>query len=93
MGRHSNIILLNAEGKILDSIKHIDSEVNRVREIMRAGPIYHPAAGQNKTRNTGFDKFIAQSKAVIRSGVEKHLLNSIKGFSPLLCKEICFLAE
>ncbi len=93
MGRHSNIILLNADGKILDSIKHIDSEVNRVREIM-PGRAYISPPPQDKTNpeTLDLDKFIAESKAVSGSGVEKHLLNSIKGFSPLLCKEVCFLA-
>ena len=34
MGRHSNIILLNKDDKIIDAIKHVGFEVNRVRELL-----------------------------------------------------------
>ena len=36
MGRYSNIIFLNEEDKILDSIKHVDSDMSSVREVMPA---------------------------------------------------------
>ena len=36
MGKHSNIILLNHEDKILDSMKHIDSDISKFREVMPA---------------------------------------------------------
>lgn len=34
MGKHSNIILLNSERKIVDAIKHIGSNMNRYREVL-----------------------------------------------------------
>ncbi len=34
MGRHSNILLLDSDGIILDCIKHITSEVNRYRQSL-----------------------------------------------------------
>ena len=33
MGKNSNIILVNDEGKIVDSIKHVDLSVSRVRNV------------------------------------------------------------
>lgn len=93
MGRHSNIILLSADGRIMDSVKHVGSDVNRVREIM-PGRTYIFPPSQDKTNPEALDMagFFIESRAVSQYGLEKHLLNSIKGFSPLLCKEICFLA-
>jgi len=34
MGKYSNIILLNASDTIIDSIKHVDFETSRIREVM-----------------------------------------------------------
>ena len=34
MGKHSNIIFCNEEGMIIDSIKHISSQVSSVREVL-----------------------------------------------------------
>ena len=37
MGRHSNVILVNNEGRIIDSIKRIDESMSSVREILPGG--------------------------------------------------------
>lgn len=90
MGRHSNIILVNSENKIIDAIKHIDSDISRVREVMPARPYMLPP-GQDKTipESLNVDDLFEGDQAVNISA-EKYLLNNIKGFSPLLCREICF---
>ena len=54
MGRHSNIILLNEAGKILDSIKHGDSEISSVREVMPARQYVLPPS-QDKLSPLGPD--------------------------------------
>ena len=93
MGRHSNIILLNSEDRIIDSIKHVDSDVSSVREVMPARPYMLPPS-QNKTdiEELDMEEFISQAAAdSVKDGtsLEKYLLGRIKGFSPLLCREIC----
>ena len=47
MGRHSNIILRSAEGKILDSIHHVGADISRVREV-KPGLPYTPPPAQEK---------------------------------------------
>lgn len=93
MGRHSNIILVNSNGIIIDAIKHIDQDVNRVREIMPARTYILPPP-QDKTVPTrlNIDEFVSSVQNE-QSPVSKVLLNRIKGFSPLLCREICYRAE
>ena len=34
MGRHSNIIIVDQNGRIMESIKHVDEEMSAVRQIM-----------------------------------------------------------
>lgn len=106
MGRHSNIILVSDANRIMDSIKHIDFEVSSVREVMPGKPYVMPPA-QNKTspdllnthqfmeklvsfKSESQDIEAAESK---NTGMESYLLNNIKGFSPLLCREICHRSD
>lgn len=45
MGKHSNLILVDAEGRILDAAKRISHRINRVRETL-PGLIYQPPPEQ-----------------------------------------------
>ncbi len=87
MGKHSNIILLNHENKILDSIKHIDNETSKVREIMPARTYVLPPK-QNKLSplELSVDSLLNEMR---ENTIGKYLLDNIKGFSPYLIKNIC----
>ncbi|MDD2534888.1 MAG: NFACT RNA binding domain-containing protein [Eubacteriales bacterium] len=93
MGRHSNIIFLNADNRIHDAIVHVDQSVSRLREIMPAR-LY--GAPQNQTKISPPDAMLmAQSGQLpllpdsLQFKLEKSLLDSLQGFSPQLCQEIC----
>lgn len=94
MGRHSNIIILNKDNFIIDAMKHVDSEVNRVRELLPARAYALPPA-QDKLDPASGDTLDKLIKAAPQCGrkVESFLLDRLKGFSPVLCREICFRAE
>jgi predicted ribosome quality control (RQC) complex YloA/Tae2 family protein len=89
MGRYSNIILLNNDNRILDAIKHIDADISSVREVMPARPYILPPA-QDKLSPSVLDTAALLKKIdSTEQTVEKFLLENIKGFSPLLCRELC----
>lgn len=96
MGRHSNIILLNEEGRIHDAIVHVDESVSRVREIMPAR-VYQLPPDQQKTAppdlltRSGPD-LPWRAPALANKTVDKALLASIQGFSPQLCQEVVLRA-
>lgn len=102
MGRHSNIILTNSENKIIDSIKHVDFEISSVREVMPAREyVFPPAQNKLSLENIKIDELIkplllnpidssSPEADNIKMSLSKYLLNNIKGFSPLLCNEICY---
>jgi predicted ribosome quality control (RQC) complex YloA/Tae2 family protein len=90
MGRHSNIILVNDKGIIIDAIKHVDSRISRVREVAPARHYVAPLS-QNKISPAELDCeqfFTEQNIDVTEVEIEKHILDKVKGFSPLVCKEI-----
>ncbi|MBQ8828002.1 MAG: NFACT family protein, partial [Clostridia bacterium] len=96
MGRHSNIMLVGPTGIIYDSIRHIDSSVNSLRELLPARPYILPPQ-QNKLspdKESSVDKFIQQLKSNEFTGsISSCILASFSGFSPLLCKEISISAD
>lgn len=93
MGRHSNIILLNKDNIIIDAMKHIGSNVNRVRELLPAR-LYIPPPAQNKLDPTHESTILAllDEAPQCNRKVESFLLDKLQGFSPVLCREICFRA-
>lgn len=94
MGRHSNILLLDDAGTILECIKRIGPEVNRYRQLLPRLP-YVPPPAQAKLPP---DRLTADDAASIlreRAGSTpawKALVESIQGISPLLARELCFRA-
>ncbi len=47
MGRHSNLILTDENGRILEAARHVSQEMNRVRQI-QPGLMYEEPPGQDK---------------------------------------------
>lgn len=96
MGRHSNLVLLNKDRKIIDAIRHIDSRVNRVRETLPAHP-YVPPPKQDKRSpeamlkqlELGVDPFSIEST---KDTVDSRIVRETSGFSPFLAKEVSYLA-
>ncbi len=92
MGRHSNIMLLNADGRIHDAISHIDQSLSRVREIMPARPYVEPPA-QDKYAPEQALAILEQERPLIGEEsapkkLDKAMLETLQGFSPLLCQAV-----
>lgn len=89
MSRRSNVILLDENGIIIDSIRHVDDEMSRIREIM-PGMTYVPPPSQEKDSpdSISADKLMSTANES-HARIERFLLDRIKGFSPLLCRLIC----
>jgi len=90
MGKHSNIILLNRDNRIIDVIRHVDSQVNRVRELLPARTYMSPPA-QDKLDPACEDSYRSILGGLKESGrrIENYLLDKLQGFSPVLCRELC----
>ena len=93
MGKHSNIIFCSEEGMIIDSIKHISSQVSSVREVL-PGRTYFIPETQEKLNPLDYESrdFIAaiSSKPM---PLAKSIYSSMTGISPLIAEEICHRAS
>ena len=88
MGKHSNIILIDmTTGKIIDSIKRISIDVNRVRQVL-PGKIYEYPPVQDKI---SFWNITAAELAAIPAD-RKAVLGSVGGISPAIAAELAEMA-
>jgi len=92
MGKHSNIILVNKDMKIIDSVYHVDLSVSGVRQIL-PGLIYTEPPKQEKANPLSCDKDeIKRSLTGEDVPLCKILLDSYSGISPLMARETVFRA-
>ena len=101
MGKHSNIIFTDSEGKIIDSIKRISFAISSVREVL-PGRDYVLPPSQDKEELLDFCDGSAIEKGTSAGDVlealnpakpaYKAIYGGLKGISPLMANEICFRA-
>lgn len=91
MGKHSNIIFVEENGKIVDSIKRIGAQISSVREVLPGCDYVMPPNGKNNPFDVTKECFYSQILEKSMS-IEKAIYSSVTGFSKLIAGEICFEA-
>lgn len=94
MGRRSNLILLDEEGRIIDCLRRVDAEMSAARQVL-PGLYYLPPASQGRLPVTeeaeaGFREKLAAAPP--EQKIDTFLLDSYFGVSPLIARELSFLA-
>lgn len=92
IGKYSNLILV-ADGQIIDSLKKIGTNSSRVRTVLPNQNYQLPPA-QNKLDifATDAEEILARIKAEESERLDKAILNSCQGFSPVSVREVIFLS-
>ncbi len=87
MGKHSNIILVNADDNIItDSIKRISLGMSRIRPVLPGRPYEYPPA-QDKI--SLFSVTLSDVNELCRENdISRALLSRIQGISPLISDEL-----
>lgn len=88
MGRYSNIIFVDKDNRIIDSVKRIDENKSQVREIL-PGLTYTAPPKQDKLNIFTCDTDVIREK--IRGsnkGLYKAYMDTLKGVSPIVCREL-----
>jgi len=94
MGRHSNIILVNKENNlILDCIKHVSYAVNSFRAILPGQEYKFPPAQHKLNPLEATDEDILKVLKFNEGKLDKQLISSFAGISPLLAKEVLFKSK
>ncbi|WP_313234400.1 Rqc2 family fibronectin-binding protein [Sporosarcina ureae] len=92
MGRHSNLILLDASrDMIIDSMKHLPPSVNSYRTVLPGQP-YIPAPPQDKL--DPFNVTEVEFNTIVGALQEpKDIVKQFAGFSPVTAAELLFRLE
>ena len=94
MGRHSNIILVDASGQVLDSVKRVSPQLSRRRPILPGRP-YTPPQPQAKLPPAELTEHrLREILAGHEPGTQvwQALVRGLRGISPLLAREVSFRA-
>lgn len=90
MGRYSNVIFLDGEEKIIDSLKRVDEEMTSERLVLPGLP-YRLPPPQNKLSLLCHQP--EEVLSVMKSSVKNRelvnlLLDTLQGVSPVVCREL-----
>lgn len=94
MGRRSNLILLDSDGRIIECLRRVDMEMSESRQVL-PGLFYRLPPAQEKldplaVEETQFNPLL--DEAGTEPGGADFLLDRFYGLSPLVCREICWRA-
>ncbi len=94
MGKNSNIILTDEKGKIIDSIKHVDLSLSRVRNVFPGLTYQLPPDNdrENPLELAQDDFFDILKKSGEGKTIDKALTAALAGISPLMAREAAFEA-
>ena len=92
MGRRSNLILLDGEGRIIESLRRVDADMSAARQVL-PGLFYQPPASTGRlpvTEETeeGFARKLADAPP--ERSLDGFLLDAYFGLSPLMARELAF---
>ncbi len=93
MGKHSNIIFINNDNIIIDSIKRVPGSVSSVREVLPGKEYFIP-----ETQGVKLNPLEVTREAFLESllskpcGLAKAIYSSFSGISPLIAAEIAYRA-
>ncbi len=91
IGNQANVILVRENGKIIDALRHSDVEAAKRFILPNADYEYPPAFHKQNPCNCNDEVF--EEIAKTQGDISKALLSRFDGFSPLICREIEFMAE
>lgn len=93
MGRCSNLVIINADSKIIDSIKRVDAEMSRERMVLPGMTYtYPPRDNRLDFRNCTADDIVNAAEQLPDCDLSKALIKIFEGLSPIVAREWVYYA-
>ena len=94
MGRHSNLILVSPDGRVIDCLRRVDFEMSQQRQVL-PGLFYHLPPTQEKlspltVEEEEFNRHLAAAPA--GTTLDRWLLDTFTAISPLIARELVYRA-
>ena len=89
MGHSSNMILVNKDGTVIDSLRRVPPDRSSVRQLLPGVRYMLPPLGKTDIRNGITEELIEAFKADCESGMtqDRALVNRISGMAPAYARE------
>lgn len=92
-GQHSNIILIDGNGKILDAVKRVDETKSSVREVLpNCTYVLPPRQDKINLLSASVEQAAARVKLQKNQQLAKAFMQSVEGISPIVSRELAHLA-
>jgi predicted ribosome quality control (RQC) complex YloA/Tae2 family protein len=92
MGRHSNLILVDASGLVMESVKRVTPRMSRVRPVLPRRPYSLPPPLERpdprRLTSVGAEALLARAKP--NDVLAQTLVRGLRGVSPAIGREIAF---
>lgn len=94
MGKHSNLILTDENGKILDSIKRVTHEKSSVREVLPGKEyVFPPSQDKKNPLEAERGDFLFSLHLQEGRKLQEFIYQTYTGISPIMAGEICSRAD
>lgn len=90
MGRHSNLILVNWNGRIIDSLRHVTDDISRVREVLPGLNYQRPPAQDKLSPDALSEEALAALLARNPGRLSKAYAACISGISIQAAREMTY---
>ncbi len=93
MGKHSNIIFISQNGKVLDSARRVPEHVSRIRQILPGLEYeYPPSKGKLSPLGMSLETLEDIMRSMSETTVPKYLVSMLNGVSPTVSQELTYRA-
>ena len=93
MGKHSNLILLDEDNRIVDAIKRIPGSVSSVREVLPGRTWFIPNTVSKTDPLSMTPGSFRETVCGKAAPLFKAVYTSLTGFSPVMAEELCWRAR
>lgn len=95
MGKHSNVVLCGEDNRIIDAMRRVDGDLSR--KATRCCPACFTVCRPHRTSTIRLPFPVLDLRPLPHQAdgeqtLDRFLLNTLLGFSPLLCRELAFRA-
>ncbi len=94
MGRYSNMILVDSDGRIMDCLKRVDASMSPARQILPGLFYRYPELQGKLSLPDSTPEAIADcvAAAPADTAIDRYLLDRFAWLSPITCREAAYLA-
>ena len=88
-GRYSDLTLVGQDGVIVDAIRHVNSEMSRVRTLLPGDEYQLPPRQEKLTPEEISAETLLERLSGLKMSLSKGLMESVSGMAGLCSKEVC----